>query len=61
MSELFDKSVLQSLLEKGTGKGIRVAMLDTGADEDHPELAGWIAGSYDLARTDGGYECVAAK
>jgi len=61
VSELFDKSVLQSLLEKGTGKGIRVAMLDTGADEDHPELAGWIAGSYDLARTDGGYECVAAK
>lgn len=58
---MFDKSVLQSVLDNGTGKGVRIAMLDTGADEDHPQLSGWIKASYELERSNGGYECVAAK
>ena len=58
---LFDLDALRSAVENGSGKGIRIAMLDTGVDEDHPELAGRIAASYELAQSEGVYSCVPAK
>ncbi len=61
VSELLDRNVLQSVLDAGTGNGVRVALLDTGVDEDHPELTGRITASYELDRSDGGYSCVSAK
>ncbi|GIK82697.1 MAG: hypothetical protein BroJett024_38020 [Alphaproteobacteria bacterium] len=61
MSELFDRGRLQALLDTGTGKGVRVAMLDTGVDEDHPDLAGRIAGSYEIVRSEGGHACEPAR
>ncbi|HEX2312196.1 MAG TPA: S8 family serine peptidase, partial [Thermomonospora sp.] len=36
-----------------TGKGVRVAVLDTGADAAHPDLRGRIAASRDFAGTGG--------
>lgn len=57
MSIVLEKSALQGVLATGTGKGVRVAMLDTGAEESHPELAGKIAASYELARTGDGFAC----
>jgi len=61
VSGLFDISGFRAALDTGTGKGVRVAMLDTGVDEGHEELAGRIAASYELERSGGGYECVPAK
>jgi subtilisin len=61
VSGLIDQDVLQSAIDTGTGNGVRIALLDTGVDEDHPELAGRIAASYELVRSGGGYSCVSAK
>ena len=58
MSFLLDKGALQSVLKAGSGRGVRVAMLDTGVDESHPELSGKIAASYELVRTESGFACV---
>ena len=38
-------------LRTGTGRGVRIGMLDTGVDSDHPDLAGRIAANYE-ARVD---------
>lgn len=54
MSALFDRETLQSKLREASGKGVRMAMLDTGVDESHPELSGKIASSYELVRARGG-------
>jgi len=61
VSILLDRDALRSIVDAGTGKGVRIAILDTGVDEDHPELANKIAGSYQLVRASGGYSCVPAK
>jgi len=45
------------MLQAGSGKGVRVAMLDTGVDESHPELSGKIAASYELVSNSGGFAC----
>ena len=40
-------------LKKGTGKGIRLALLDTGVDQEHADLKGKVAGHYELVTQDG--------
>lgn len=58
MTTLIDREALQAKLRAATGKGVRMAMLDTGVDESHPELSGKIAQSYELVRGRGGsYAC----
>jgi len=57
VSIVLEKEALQAVLGAGTGKGVRVAMLDTGVDESHPELAGKLAASYELSRGPGGFTC----
>jgi subtilisin len=54
---VLERDALRAALQAGAGKGVRVAMLDTGVDESHPELSGKIAASYELARTGSGFAC----
>lgn len=61
MSAWIDKEALIADLEAGTGAGVRVAILDTGVDESHPDLAGKLAASYDLVRAGGKFACKPAK
>lgn len=62
MTALFDREALLEKLGAATGKGVRMAMLDTGVDETHPELAGKLAGSYELVRARGStYSCEPKK
>lgn len=61
LEELVDRARLRSLLEEGTGKGVRVAVLDTGADVDHPALEGSIRESYEVVRKGSSLVCRPAK
>lgn len=56
-----DIGVVRDSLARGTGKGVKVALLDTGVDEDHEELSGRLAGHYDLVSRDGDYIFVEAR
>lgn len=39
-------------IDRRTGKGIKVAVIDTGCDSNHPDLKGKIIKSYDFANRD---------
>jgi membrane-anchored mycosin MYCP len=56
-SLLYDPARLTPL---ATGKGIRVAVVDSGVDADQPQLAGKVAGGRDFLRgdSDGRQDCV---
>lgn len=58
MNPLLNRELLQDALESGNGNGVRVAMLDTGVDETHPELADSISASYEVSRSGGTLTCV---
>ncbi|QKY70480.1 S8 family serine peptidase [Lentibacillus sp. CBA3610] len=49
-----ENSVMPSALNRTsyTGEGVQVAVIDTGIDYDHPDLAGNFAGGYDLVDLD---------
>ncbi len=36
------------ILRTGTGKGVRIGLLDTGAHGDHPDLAGSVIGHFEI-------------
>ncbi|MGI9515744.1 MAG: S8 family peptidase [Pirellulaceae bacterium] len=59
---IFDNLVnierLRELASRGTGRGVRVAILDTGVDDKHPDLAGAVKESYAIVRRGPGYKCV---
>ena len=61
MSEIFDHTKLQAALDNGTGEGIRLALLDTGVDQEHPELIDWIKGSYEITGSKGNMSLNEAK
>lgn len=60
MSAWIDSDRLLADLQAGTGRGVRVAILDTGVDESHPDLTGKVS-SYDLVRSGGSFACKPAK
>jgi subtilisin len=57
---LIDVEALRAALRGSRGRGIRVAILDSGVDGRHPELAGRIAGQFDVVEGQGRIRCEAA-
>ena len=58
---LIDATRLRALFEQGTGRGMRVAVLDTGVEADHPKLrrpdgTRAVVESWEIVR-DGGLVC----
>src|SRR5262245_57104437 len=52
---------LQALLREGTGRGVRVAILDTGIDASHPALEGAVRGSWEVVHSGGRLVCRSAQ
>jgi subtilisin family serine protease len=61
MNGLFELAHLENALTAGSGKGVRVAVLDTGVEEDHPDMRGKVVASYEVVRSGRGYACEAMK
>lgn len=57
MISLLDQEKLATELKTGTGKGVRVALLDTGVQESHEDLRDTVAASYELIQTGRGFVC----
>jgi len=57
MNPLLDQSILKESLKNGTGKGVRIALLDTGVEESHEELKGLVACSYELTQVGRHFTC----
>ena len=45
---------VSTLLRRGTGHGVRMAIIDTGVDLNHPDLLGQIAGTRNFVGGNGG-------
>ena len=58
---LADLDKLRAALRGSRGKGIRVAVLDSGVDGTHPRFAGRLAGQFDVVEGRGGARCVPAR
>ncbi len=58
MNALFNLSELQEALNTGTGKGVRMAVLDTGVQEDHVDMVGMVEKSYKVKSMGRLFECV---
>lgn len=51
--ELVDRQRFRELLENGTGKGVKIGILDSGIEARLPELEGKVAASYDVIVREG--------
>lgn len=60
MTTLIEPGRLRAALRGSRGRGVRVALLDSGVDGKHPRLAGRIAAQYDVQDGRGGPRCVPA-
>ncbi len=61
MSAIIDREEIVASLGRGTGRGVKIGLLDTGVDEDHEDLKGKIAASYELVESGGQYSCRETK
>ena len=57
---MVDIERLRQAFHTGSGKGVRVGVLDSGVDGDHPALAGKIRAHVDVVTDQMGARCVAA-
>ncbi len=49
VEELFDVERLWQVAREGTGRGVKVAIVDTGVDAEHPALEGAVKSSHEVA------------
>ena len=52
---------LRDAIRHGTGKGVKVAVIDSGVDGNHPAFAGRLKAHYDVVSNYSGARCVAAR
>lgn len=57
LESLIDAAGVRDLLQQGTGRGVKVAVLDTGVEVSHPALEGAVKASYEVARQGGRLVC----
>jgi subtilisin family serine protease len=57
---LVDLERLRLAFHEGRGKGVKVAVLDSGVDGTHPAFAGKIRAQFDVVTDRGGVRCVPA-
>jgi len=60
LRSIVDVDRLRQAFHEGTGKGVRVGVLDSGVDGHHPAFAGKIHAQYDVVSDRMGIRCVAA-
>lgn len=48
LEELVDMKTLQRLAREGSGRGVRVAIVDTGVEVEHPALEGAVKSSHEV-------------
>jgi subtilisin family serine protease len=58
IEHLIDVDRVWELARSGTGKGVRVAILDTGVDAEHPAIKSAIRGQYEVVMRGQSYACV---
>jgi subtilisin len=60
LRQLVDMEHLRHAFHTGTGKGVRIAVLDSGVDGTHPAFAGRVKAQYNVAMDRMGARCVPA-
>ena len=61
LRSLVDAGRLREAFHTGRGKGVKVAVLDSGVDGEHPALSGRIRAQHDVISDRAGSRCVAAR
>jgi len=57
IDSIIQKGLVEKALREGTGKGVQVALLDTGVETSHPGLEGSVKGCWEVKQTPGGMKC----
>jgi subtilisin len=58
---IVDLEQLRRAFHAGTGKGVKIAVLDSGVDGTHPAFAGRVRAQFDVTADRMGVRCVPAK
>ena len=53
--QLIDRDKVLELIEQGTGKGVKVGILDSGVDFTHPAIAGSVHRSFEVRESQGNF------
>jgi subtilisin family serine protease len=61
IEQLMDREKLWELARAGTGRGVRVAILDTGVDSEHPALDGAVRSSHEVVPRGRTLACIPAS
>jgi subtilisin family serine protease len=60
LRELIDLDRLREAYRHGAGKGVKVAVIDSGVDGGHPAFAGRLRGHFEVVTGRGGLHCAPA-